>query len=91
MIYKFLKPSNFFKGILASYKSTFSELFVPKTEDEKFCYVELSDQQLQDFIDHFGNGIEVLQNANEYPGSNESMKNNRIENFIRVAELNNYH
>ena len=85
MLYKFLKPSNFFKGILSSYKSTFSEMFVPKTEDELFCYVELTEIELPDFINHFGNDVALLENAHDYPGSNESMKNNRIENFIRVA------
>lgn len=85
MIYKFLKTSNFFKEILSSYKSTFSEMFVPKTENELHCYVDLTEKQLPDFINHFGKDLELLENANEYPGSNESMKNNRIENFIRVA------
>lgn len=85
MIYKFLKPVNFFKGILSSYKSTFSEMFVPTTEDELYCYVELTEKQLPDFTNHFGENIALLEKADEYPGSNESMKNNRIENFIRVA------
>ena len=85
MIYKFSKPSNFFKTILSSYKGTFAEMFVPKTEDEKYCYVELTEKQISDFKNHFGEDIELLENKDEYPGSNVSMKNNRIEEFIRVA------
>ena len=42
MIYKFLKPQNFFKGILSTYKGTFKEMFVPENENEKYCYVEQS-------------------------------------------------
>ncbi len=85
MIYKFLKPHNFYKGVLSSYKGTFSEMFVSQNEKEQYCYVKLTEAQMPDFENHFGkDGIILPNNADEYPGSNESMKNNRIENFIRL-------
>ncbi len=84
MIYKFLKLKNFFKEVLSSYRGTFNELFIPENAKEEFCYVELTEQQSIDFKNHFGNELNVLENINEYPGNIESMKNHRIDNFIRV-------
>ena len=85
MIYKFLKPHNFYKEILSSYKGTFNEMFVSKNESEQFCYVYLNEKQMQEFEKHFGSDVEKLPpDADEYPGSMASMKNNRIENYIRV-------
>ena len=86
MIYKFLKPPNFYKEILSSYKGTFSEMFVSKNEKEKYCYVQLSEKQMSEFENHFGNDvIKLPRDADEYPGSIASMKNNTVENFIRVS------
>ena len=85
MIYKFLKPKNFYKGILSTYKGTFLEMFVPENENEKYCYVELAEKQSPVFINHFGGTeIKLVKNADEYPGNIQSMKNNRIQNFIRI-------
>jgi|PersoiStandDraft_1058852.scaffolds.fasta_scaffold109513_1 hypothetical protein len=91
MIYRFLKPQNFFKGILSTYKGTFKEMFVPENENEKYCYVELTEKQSIDFINHFGSTeIKLVKNADEYPGNIQSMKNNRIQNFIRVEAPQNF-
>ncbi len=90
MIYKFLKPPNFFKGILSNYKGTFKELFVPKNETEEFCYVELTEQQSIEFKNHFGNELNAVENIDEYPGNIASMKNHRIDNFIRVEAPRNF-
>ena len=84
MIYKFLKPPNFFKGILPNYRGTYKQLFVPENAKEEYCYVELTEQQTIDFKNHFGNDLDIVENLNEYPGNIESMKNHRIDNFIRV-------
>ena len=89
MIFKFLKPKNIFRDILSSCKGTFVEMFVSQNENEKYCYVLLSENQVPYFEKQFGNdGIKLSKDAEEYPGSNHSMKDNRIENFIRVAAPN---
>ena len=90
MIYKFLKPPNFFKEFLSNYKGTYEHLFVPKNEKEKFCYVELTEQQSIEFKIHFGDELTIVENVNEYPGNIESMKNHRIDNFIRVEAPRNF-
>lgn len=86
MIYKFLKPRNFFKEVLSTYSGTFNEMFVPENENEKYCYVDLTEKQLLGFKDHFGDLklLDNLDNKEEYPGNIQSMKNNRIQNFIRI-------
>ena len=85
MIYKFLKPRNFYKEFLSSYKGTFTEMFVSTNESEQFCYVYLTEKQMPEFEQHFGSEVEKLpRDADEYPGSNASMKNNKVENYIRV-------
>ena len=88
MIYKFTRPENFFRGFLSTYKGQFIELCVPHTEDEKFCYVQLTDQQFPLFVQHFGDIGSPLPNKNEeYPGSSKSIITNRIERF-RVVRPN---
>lgn len=90
MIYKFLKPPNFFAGILPNYRGTYKQLFVPKNAKEEFCYVELTEQQSIDFQNHFGNELNVVEDIGEYPGNIASMKNHRIDNFIRIEVPGNF-
>jgi hypothetical protein len=90
MIYKFLKPPNFFKGILSNYRGTYKQMFVPENAKEEYCYVELTEPQSIDFKKHFGNELNVVADINEYPGSIASMKNHRIDNFIRVESPGNF-
>jgi hypothetical protein len=88
MIYKFVRPPDFFKSILPAYKGTFLEMFISKNENEKekYCYVQLTESQAAEFEKHFGDDtIKLPVNTDEYPGSYQSMINNRIEDFIRVA------
>lgn len=55
---------------------------VPQTEDEKYCYVELTEKQFPVFIQHFGeNGEKLENNSEEYPAGIKSKINNRIEKF----------
>ena len=85
MIYKFPKPPNLFKTLLASYKGNFVEMCVPQSEDEKFCYVELTEKQYPVFIEHFGDNGEKLENTSEeYPAGITSKITNRIEKFTVV-------
>lgn len=82
MIYKFAKPDNLFRGFLATYKGQFIELCVPKSDDEKFCYVELTEQQFPLFLKHFGEtGTQLQNNYEEYPASGKNIIKNRIEKF----------
>jgi hypothetical protein len=85
MIYKFLKPPNLFKVLLATYKGSYIEMCVPQTDDEKYCYVELTEKQFQVFAQHFGeNGTQLENNSEEYPASIQSKISNRIEKFTIV-------
>ncbi|MEO7292947.1 MAG: hypothetical protein ABIW34_07580 [Ginsengibacter sp.] len=82
MIYKFTKPDNFFRKFLATYDGQFIELCVPQTDDEKFCYVDLTDQQYPMFAEHFAEiGISLQSDYDEYPGSSKNIIANRIERF----------
>ena len=86
MIYKFLKPKHFYKRFLSTYEGTFVEMFVPENENEKYCYVQLTEDEVTVFFNYFDSSkIELVKNADEYPGNIQSMKNNRIQNFIRIA------
>ncbi len=85
MIYKFPKPNNLFKKLLPSYKGEYIQMCVPQAEDEKFCYVELTEKQLPVFLKHFGeDGINLDDNSEEYPASRNSKISNRIEKFTVV-------
>lgn len=58
---------------------------VPQTEDEKYCYVELTEQQFPDFAQHFGeNELNLQNNSDKYPAGIDSKINNRIEKFTVV-------
>ena len=82
MIYKFLKPPNLFKDLLSTYKGSYVEMCVPQTDDEKYCYVELTEKQFPAFAQHFGdNGEKLDNNSDEYPAAINSKINNRIEKF----------
>ncbi len=61
MIYKFTKPENFFRKFLATYDGQFTELCVPQTDDEKFCYVNLTDRQYPGFAEYFSEAGTPLQ------------------------------
>ena len=85
MIYKFLKPPNLFKVLLATYRGSYVEMCVPQSEDEKYCYVELTEKQFPAFAEHFGEGgITLENNSDEYPASIHSKITNRIEKFTIV-------
>ncbi|MDB5200141.1 MAG: hypothetical protein JWO92_2104 [Chitinophagaceae bacterium] len=89
MIYKFLKPPNLFKEVLTTYKGSYVEMCVPQTEDEKYCYVELTEKQFPAFAQHFGNNeIELQNDADEYPAGIHSKISNRIEKFTVVRPGN---
>ena len=82
MIYKFLKPPNLFKDLLSTYKGSYVEMCVPQADDEKYCYVELTEKQFPAFAQHFGdNGEKLENNSDEYPAGINSKINNRIEKF----------
>ena len=82
MIYKFPKPRNFFKDLLSTYKGSYIEMCVPQSEDEKYCYVELTEKQLPAFLQHFGdNGEKLEHDSEEYPAGINNKINNRIEKF----------
>lgn len=85
MIYKFLKPPDLFKVLLANYNGSYVEMCVPQTEDEKYCYAELTEKQFNDFVQHFGdNGEQLPINSEEYPASIQSKITNKIEKFTVV-------
>lgn len=55
---------------------------VPQSEDEKYCYVELTEKQFPAFVQHFGeNGEKLEKNSEEYPAGIKNKINNRIEKF----------
>jgi len=84
MIYKFPRPANLFKELLPAYSGSYQELCVPQSDDEKFCYAELTETQLPVFAVHFGNGETFPDNIDEYPASVQSKISNRIEKFTIV-------
>ncbi|HEY8689429.1 MAG TPA: hypothetical protein VIM07_09370 [Chitinophagaceae bacterium] len=88
MIYKFPKPANFFKGLLANYTGGYLQMCVPQTEDEIYCYVELSESQFPEFKEHFGDNGEILDNTDEYPANIKNKITNRIEKFTIVRPQN---
>jgi|GEM_PF-3381443 len=88
MIYKFPKPSNFFKELLATYKGGYLQMCVPQTADEIYCYVELSDSQFPEFKEHFGESVMLLENTDEYPANIKNKITNRIEKFTIVRPQN---
>ena len=89
MIYKFPKPPKLFKELLPSYKGCYIQLCVPGSDDEKYCYAELAENQLASFTEHFGdNGTVLEQSAEEYPASMFCKTNNRIEKFTIVRQEN---
>ena len=85
MIYKFLKPNKLFKELLPSYKGGYIQMCVPETDEEKYCYAELTAKQFPNFAQHFGeDGIKLDDNYDEYPASINSKISNRIEKFTIV-------
>lgn len=88
MIYKFPKPPNFFKELLATYKGGYLQMCVPQTEDEIYCYVELSELQFPEFKEHFGDNVVILDNTDEYPANIKNKITNRIEKFTIVRPQN---
>lgn len=81
MIYKFLKAPNFFKNLLSTYEGSYIEMCVPQTDDEKYCYAELTEKQFPAFAQHFGHGEKLDTDSDEYPAAINSKINNRIEKF----------
>jgi len=60
---------------------------VPQTDDEKYCYVELTENQFPSFVQHFGdNGEKLEKDSDEYPAGINSKINNRIEKFRIVRQ-----
>jgi len=85
VILKFLKPRNFFKELLPNYKGGYIQLCVPLIEDEKFAYVELTENQYPFFVEHFGEILIKLDNeSDEYPASRNNKIKNRLEKFTVV-------
>lgn len=65
------------------------QLWVPNIPVEKYCYLELEDQDLEAFLDHFmpEDVSEVAEGENELPNSLFSMSGNngqRYRNFSIV-------
>ena len=84
MIYKFPRPANLFKELLPAYKGSYVEMCVPQTDDEEFCYVELTEKQFPVFTEHFGDNGMKMDNAEEYPAGVNNKIRNRIEKFTVV-------
>jgi hypothetical protein len=84
MIYKFPRPSNLFKELLPGYKGSYIEMCVPQTDDEEYCYVELTENQFPGFTEHFGDNGSKVDNAEEYPAGVNNKIRNRIEKFTVV-------
>jgi hypothetical protein len=84
MIFKFPNPINLLKELLKSFNGCYNALYIPNSEHEKFCYVFLTKTQIGTFLKHFGGngGCVLADNSPEYPGSERSTINHRIDKFI---------
>ena len=83
--YKFLYKPDFIKRLNVS-KADFEQIFYPIDEaKEDYCYVEVSEDNFDDFMDYFGHDGQIINpDSNDWPESIDSVTSGRDKSFSVV-------